>query len=75
MLELGPGVYTSPRLNPAVRDRIWCVLEEWFVREQDASIVMVFEDPSQPGGQSIRVLGLPPIELVSVDGLVLSRRT
>lgn len=72
MLEVGPGVYTGSRLSVAVRDRIWGVLEGWFIG--DASIVMVWRDPKTPGGQSVRVLGAPPIDLVELDGIVLSRR-
>ena len=74
MLELAPGVYSAPRLNPSVRDRIWRVLEDWFAAEQNASIVLVWADPSVPGGQNVRVLGLPPIELLEIDGIVVSRR-
>ncbi len=72
MLEIGPGVYTGSRLSVAVRDRIWDVLESWFTG--DASIVMVWRDSKIPGGQSVRVLGAPPIDLVELDGIVLSRR-
>ena len=74
MLELGPGVYSAPRINPAVRDRIWAVLEQWFAAEAEASAVMVWADPSMPGGQKVRVLGLPPVELVDMDGLLVTRR-
>lgn len=75
MLELAPGVYSAPRLNAAVRERIWAVAEEWFEAEIDASIVMLWKDAQKPGGMSVRVLGLPPVELVEVDGLILSRRS
>lgn len=74
MLELAPGVYSAPDLSVAVRERIWKVLEEWFVAEKEASIVMVWQDSQVPGGQSVRTLGLPPIDLVMVDGIILARR-
>ena len=74
MLELAPGVYSGPRVNPAVRDRIWEVLQNWFAAEQEASVVMLWENPAVPGGQNVRVLGLPPIELAELDGLVVARR-
>ena len=73
MLEVGPGVYTGSRLSVAVRDRIWDVLEDWFPGT-DSSIVMVWRDKKVPGGQSVKVLGVPPIDLVELDGIVLSRR-
>lgn len=74
MLELAPGVYSAPRISPAVRDRIWEVLKDWFPNERDASIVMTWQERSVPGGQAVRTLGSPPIDFVNVDGLVLARR-
>lgn len=74
MLELAPGVYSAPRLSKAVRDRIWAVLTDWFAAEYEASIVMVWVDPDMPGGQNVRTLGLPPVELVEMDGIVLTLR-
>lgn len=75
MLELAPGVYSAPRLSTAVRERIWVVIEDWFAAEQDASVVMVWVDPSVPGGQNVRTLGVPPVVLVELDGLILTRRS
>jgi len=74
MLELAPGVYSAPHINPAVRDRIWKVLADWFPMESEASVVLVWADPQMPGGQSVKVLGLPPVELVELDGLIVTRR-
>jgi len=74
MLELAPGVYSAPRLSPAVRDRIWDVLEDWFRAEKEASVVMVWQDANMPGGQNVKTLGLPPVELVELDGLIVTRR-
>lgn len=74
MLEVAPGTYSAPRISPAVRERIWNVLEEWFPYETDASIVMIWQDRDMPGGQSVMVLGSPPIEFVEVDGVILARR-
>lgn len=73
MLEIGPGVYTAARISVAVRERIWVVLEEWF-SGANSSIVMVWSDSRVPGGQAVRVLGSPPIDLVEVDGMVLARK-
>jgi CRISPR-associated protein Cas2 len=74
MLEIGPGVYTGSNLSAAVRDRVWQVLEEWF-QPPDSSIVMVWSDKRVPGGQSVRTLGIPPIDLMELDGIVLACRT
>ena len=75
MLELAPGVYSAPRLSPAVRDRIWAVLEDWFLMEKDASIVLLWADANLPGGQNVKSLGLPPVELVELDGMIVTRRS
>lgn len=75
MLELAPGVYSAPHISPAVREAIWSVLQSWFIHERDASVVMVWQDRDRPGGQSVLVLGSPPIEFVDVDGMILSRRS
>ena len=74
MLELAPGVYSAPRLSPAVRERIWEVLQSWFDPDQDTAIIMLWADRRLPGGQSVRTLGIPPIDLVEVDGIVLSKK-
>ncbi len=74
MLEIAPGVYSAPRLSPAVRDRIWDVTLSWFPHEQDAGIVMLWQDSNMPGGQAVKVLGDAPVELVELDGIVLTKR-
>lgn len=75
MLELGPGVYSAPRLSIIVRERIWDAISEWLLLEREASVVMVWVDPQVPDGQNVRVFGMPPVELVEVDGLIVTRRT
>jgi CRISPR-associated protein Cas2 len=72
MLELTPGVYSAPRISPAVRARIWAVLSEWFVHEKDASAIMIWQEREIPGGQAVKTLGIPPIRLIEVDGILLA---
>jgi CRISPR-associated protein Cas2 len=74
MLELAAGVYSAPRLSVAVRERIWAVLRDWWPYEKDASIIMVWAEKSIPGGQAVNTLGIPPIDLVEIDGIVLAKR-
>lgn len=74
MIEIAPGVYTSPRLSVAVRERVWTVISEWFAELGGRCIVMTWQDPRAPGGQMVRVIGEPPVELVDHDGVILSRR-
>ncbi|MBF0175491.1 MAG: type I-E CRISPR-associated endoribonuclease Cas2 [Magnetococcales bacterium] len=74
MLEIAPGVYTASRMNNAVRERVWTVMEDWFGQLGGGAIVMVWREPKLPAGQSVRVLGEPPVELIDVDGVILSRR-
>lgn len=74
MIELTPGVYSAPRLSTRVRRQIWSVLEEWWLMEANASVVMVWSNPAVPGGQAALFLGAPPIQLVELDGLVVGMR-
>lgn len=74
MLEIAPGVYTSPRLSKAVRERIWAVLRDWHGTLRQGSIVMTWRDPAEPGGQGLSSLGEPPRSFVDVDGVLLVRK-
>lgn len=74
MLEVAPAVYTSPTMTPAVRERIWAVLEKWRVGSRDDSAVMVWPDPAAPGGQQVRTLGAPAVSLVETSSIILARR-
>jgi CRISPR-associated protein Cas2 len=74
MLEVGPGVYTGPRMTRGVRERVWTVLEDWFSQTGEGSITMTWNDPALPGGQDIRIVGGPPCELVEYDGVFLARK-
>lgn len=74
MCELAPGVYTAPRMNKAVRERIWKVMEEWFEPGAEQSIVMTWRDRTMVGGQRILTLGVPRHEVYEHDGIFLARR-
>ena len=74
MLEVAPGVYTSPRLSRAVRERVWKVLSEWHKFLGRGSLVMTWRDRESPGGQGLAFLGEPSRDLVEADGMVLVRR-
>jgi len=73
MLEISPGVYTSPRMTKAVRERVWSVLDEWYVNLGGGGITMTWRDGSLPGGQGIATLGTPPKDLVETNGVFLAR--
>lgn len=74
MCEIAAGVFTAPRMNAAVRERVWKVLEEWFDATRDESIVMTWPEEDLSGGQDVRALGCPRWELVELDGCYLARR-
>jgi len=74
MCEIAPGVYTAPRMTAGIRDRLWKVLASWYKPEGDHAILMTWPDPRLPGGQEVRVLGIPRQELWSHDGVYLARR-
>ena len=74
MLEVASGVYVSPSMTKAVRDRMWAVLEMWCVGARNDGAVLIWPDAASPGGQAIRNLGEPPLELRETSSVVLSRR-
>ena len=71
MLEIAPGVYTSPNMTSGIRGRIWEVLTDWYSPLGQGSIVMTWRDPSAVSGQEIRTLGEAPKEIVDADGVYL----
>ena len=71
MLEIAPGVYTSPNMTSGIRERIWEVLSEWYYQLGQGSIVMTWRDPGAVSGQEIRTLGESPKEIVDADGVYL----
>lgn len=74
MLEVAPGVYVGPRINSAVRERVWNVMVEWFGQCSEGSIVIVWRDPKAIAGLQTRTLGSTPVELVDIDSMILSKR-
>ncbi len=74
MLELAAGVYAASNLTPAVRDRIWAVLEKWQVGTRNDGALMTWPDAHATGGLVVRTLGEPPLELHETPSIVLTRR-
>ena len=71
MLEIAPGVYTSPNMTSGIRERIWEVLRRWYYELGHGAIVMTWRDPSGVGDQQVRTLGEAPKEIVDADGVYL----
>ena len=71
MVEIAPGVFTSPTMTRGVRERVWTVLQGWFDELGGGSVVMTWRDPTAPARQGLSVLGLPPRTLVDADGVLL----
>ncbi len=71
MLEIAPGVYTSPQMTSGIRDRIWDVLTQWYLQLGNGSLVMTWRDPAAVGEQRIRTLGEAPKDIVNADGVYL----
>ena len=71
MLEIAPGVYTSPNMTSGIRERIWDVLTRWYYQLGQGAIVMTWRDPASAGEQQIRTLGEAPKEIVDADGVYL----
>ena len=71
MLEIAPGVYTSPNMTGGIRERIWAVLSEWYSQLGQGSIVMTWRDPAAVSEQEVRTLGESPKKIVDADGVYL----
>ena len=71
MLEIAPGVYTSPRMTSGIRDRIWDVLSRWYYDSGQGAIVMTWSDSATVGEQRIQLLGEAPKTIVDADGVYL----
>jgi CRISPR-associated protein Cas2 len=74
MLEVAPGVYVSPRMSRAVRERVWDVVSDWFDQTQGGFMAMTWREKHWPGGMGLALLGTPPREIREHDGLLLVRR-
>jgi len=75
MLELAPGVYTSPHMTSGVRDRVWSVCCEWAEAiPDDGGVLMTWQDKQAPSGQAVLMLGWPKKELAELNGVWLDRR-
>ncbi len=75
MLEVAPNIFVSPRMSPGVRSRVWQVMSEWYLHENQGSLVMLWRDLNAIGGVGVAHLGEPPRELIEADGMWLVRRT
>ncbi len=71
MAELAPGVYVSTDMTKGVRERVWLVVEDWWESAPGGSIVLAYPDSNSTGRLGVRVLGMPPVQLASVDGVRL----
>ena len=71
MLEIAPGVYTSPQMTSGIRERVWDVLSRWYYELRQGSIVMTWRDPTAIGEQRILTLGEAPKDIVEADGVYL----
>ena len=74
MPEIAPGVYVAPELSKAVRIRITAVLTDWWGTLPGGSIVMGWKDETAAGRLGIFILGLPPVTLADVDGMLMVKR-
>lgn len=74
MCEIAPGVYTAPRMNRSVRERIWAVMCEWWQEDEEEAVLMTWPDPELAGGQQVKTLGLPRQDLQDHHGVFLACR-
>ncbi len=74
MPEIAPGVYVSPELSKGVRERIWNVAQDWWAAVPGGAFVRAWKDPSAAGGLAMQFLGVPPVDLADLDGVLVVRR-
>ncbi|MBS3762090.1 MAG: type I-E CRISPR-associated endoribonuclease Cas2 [Planctomycetes bacterium] len=73
MLEAAPGVYVSPRMRKAVRERLWKVMLDWAgALPEDGGVLLIWRDREAPSGLSLRTLGWPQKDITEHEGLWLS---
>jgi CRISPR-associated protein Cas2 len=71
MPEVAPGVYVSPELSRGVRERLWGVVSEWWNERPGGSVLLAWKDDNAPGRLGLATLGLPPVALADVEGVLL----
>lgn len=74
MPEIAPGTYVSPALSPAIRARIWDVIERWWAEAPGGSVLLTYASREEPGGLAVMCVGLPPVQLAMLDGVRVTRR-
>ncbi len=72
--EIGPGIYTAPRMSQNVRERVWEVLTDWCTGIPSCTVLMTYPDPRRPGGQQVETIGLPRTQVYDYGGVYLTRR-
>jgi CRISPR-associated protein Cas2 len=73
MPEVASGVFTSPELSRAVRDRLWAVLSDWWSTKPGGSIIMVWKDEHAAGRLGVTSLGEPSRQLADIDGVLVTK--
>jgi CRISPR-associated protein Cas2 len=74
MPEIAPGVYVSPELSKGVRERIWRVARDWWATLPGGALVMAWRDKGTAGGLGMKFLGVPPVDLAELDGVLVVRK-
>lgn len=74
MPEVAPGVYVSPDLSRAVRERVWSVLTDWWGVMPGGSVVIAWRDTASAGQLGLAMLGAPPVELADLNGVLVVRK-
>lgn len=74
LLEVAPGVYATPRLRKAVRERLWTVMSNWISEiPDDGGLLLVYPDKSAPSRIGMASLGWPKRDFIDLDGLWLAQ--
>ena len=70
MPELAPGVYVSPDMTAAVRERVWTVMEGWWEHAPGSAVLMAYPDKSAEAVCTFAYCEGPGCEPIIFEGRV-----
>lgn len=74
LLEVAPGVYATPKLNKAVRERLWDVMSKWISEiPDDGGLLLVYPDKNAPSRIGMVSLGWPKRDFIDHEGIWLAQ--
>lgn len=73
MLEVGVGVYVSPKMSQRVRAQVQEILIDWHRIQPMGGMVWIWQDKKAPSGLAILQVGEPYRALHDAEGIWITR--